>query len=124
MARPLRKYREKSDKSSARARFLEIPRDINCIPAGVYRLRRQYKEAIEFTVGLKVKFMLLQPDEMYIREVSREEARKKAIHREEFLDRYYQLRDEERRRPWKQLSCFKQLMTKCYVHHSIARDIH
>ncbi len=87
-----RKRPRKAVRSIAlRPRFMKLKSDVNCIPAGVYRLLEDSPYGRIFAVGKDIRFCVGRADDSLFESLRGSIARPILTTAEEFKERYYRL---------------------------------
>ena len=71
-------------------KYVELSKDINCIPSGVYYLADKDDYNLYFAIGKSVMFSLSSDCKEFLRPVPSQRAVIKKTSLKSFLDRYYQ----------------------------------
>lgn len=101
--------------------YYQLTEDVGPIPKGIYRLLDydEETESVSFEAGKKVVFGIIGDVRRKIRGLVQHRAELRRTPQSRFLDRYYELLDEQRGTPF---SPFKPF-TMCFVDPTVAREL-
>lgn len=102
--------------------YIEIVQDINCIPAGVYKLAAHDDDIWEFSLRGGIYFLISNACDALFRKLPTSEGKNRATEIEDFIDRYYTLLEN-----WpKGGSFFDPALpfTTCVLPPKLAREAH
>lgn len=75
---------------------VQLLRDLNAIPAGVYRCTGTTAETYEFSIGRKIMFFISKDGQSLMKKVSR---KSDCTSRDRFVERYFRLLESLSRKP-------------------------
>ena len=122
MSRRLRKRLIRREENIPCAEYQEICRNVNCIPAGIYRVCEIHEECRIFSVGNKITFIVANADDSLFSDVDNERVRTKRTGEEEFLNSYYDLLEEYSRQSVHEFDPNRPI-TMCFVDPSLDRSL-
>ena len=101
--------------------YIELTKDINCIPAGVYRVADHSNCFYFFSVSSRVFFGVSEDGARYFRRIAKHRGKIKKAGENLFLERYYKLLND-----MSATTSFdpREPFTFCALEPSVARECH
>ncbi len=107
---------------STRGPYKELLEDIGPIPRGIYKVLEHEENSLLLQVGNKVYVSLTGDWYDKVISVSRHRGSLHCLPQSRFLDRYYELLEQQRQNP-REL-CLEKTITMCFIDPSVAREGH
>ncbi len=98
--------------------YVKLTRNVNCIPAGVYKLCDIDSDMFYFTLGQSVEFCISSNARRFISKVPTTSGILKRTSLSSFLNKYYDLLETLKPRPF---SSFRPI-TMCAISREVARE--
>ena len=112
---------KKISKSVKKSNYYEILEDVGPIPKGIYLAVDQDQDSVAFTTGEKILFAIFGHWREKVRSIPPNIATITRTKQADFLDRYYELLEESRRKG-PQFNPSEPL-TMCFIDPSVAREV-
>jgi len=106
-----------SDPAKNQTRYVRIKSDVNCIPAGIYKLTGREGDVFIFEVGRRIRFGVGNIDPAIFEPLSRHEGKSLLTTETQFAERYYELL---RSGPRLRLPRWNEPVTSCMMDSSLA----